>query len=78
MTRRSGPQLLPPTVTLPDAPLIGAPHLQDALGVSRAVICLWQRRYVFPPFHRERWDSWTVTDAVAEWLQRYGVRVQRK
>lgn len=76
MTRRVGPQLLPAAVILPAAPLIGAAHLRMVLGVSKAVIWLWRTRQGFPQGHRDGSDVWTLTAAVATWLEARGTRVR--
>lgn len=72
---RSGPQTLPHAVTLPSSRFMAGWHVRDALGVSRQVLHLWRARYGFPAYHRDGGDYFTSTDALAEWLRGYGVRV---
>ena len=72
---RTGPRLRS-IVTLPASPLIGAAHLRDALGVSKAVLWNWRRGAGFPLSYREGRERWTVTDAVAAWLREHGTVVR--
>lgn len=76
MTRLKGPQLKHRTVTLPDEHLVGSAHLRDALGISRAVVHLWRRKYAFPLGYRDGREVWTLTDAVADWLRSRDVEVR--
>lgn len=71
------PIRLAPSVTLPKAAMIDAPHLQMALGVSRALICLWRRERAFPVGHREGKQSWTFTNDVQRWCEGYRCKVIR-
>jgi hypothetical protein len=75
--RRCGPQKLPRRVVLPDTPLIGAAHLRDCLGVSKALLHRWRSLFGFPVSFREGRESYTLTDAVATWLKARGVLVNR-
>lgn len=74
--KRSGPRL-PPVVTLPDAEVISASHLRDALGVSKAVLWWWRREQGFPFAYREGRDRWTITACVEQWLRERGVEVRQ-
>lgn len=74
---RTGPQFPRKAVTLPPDPVIGAAHLRDALGVSRAVLWRWRRLYRFPAAHRDGRDTFTLTDHVAHWLRAQGAEVRR-
>lgn len=72
-----GPQLARRAVTLPSAPLIGAAHLRDCLGTSRAVLWRWRRFYGFPAGFRDGREFFTLTDHVEHWLRERAVEVQR-
>lgn len=73
MKRRS----LPSVVTLPASPTIETGHLRIALAdPSKQVISLW-RKAGFPQSWREGRQSFTATDAVANWLRCQGVTVRR-
>lgn len=73
----TGPQIPRKSVTLPPDPVIGAAHLRDCLGVSRAVLCRWRRFYAFPAAHRDGRETFTLTDHAEHWLRERGVEVRR-
>lgn len=77
MTRRAGPQMPRQRVALPPDDLIGAAHLRDCLGVSKALLHRWRALFGFPVSFREGRESYTLTDAVATWLKARGVLVNR-
>lgn len=76
MTHRTGIRL-PASVTLPDDPMITARNVREALGASRAVLHYWRAHHQFPGFQRVSNVTLVRTDALSDWLERFGVTVRR-
>lgn len=57
--------------------MITARNVCEALGVSRAVIHYWRAHHQFPGSQRVSNVTLVRTDALSDWLERFGVTVRR-
>jgi hypothetical protein len=69
---------IPPTVTLPSAPMIEHQHLRIALDYpSRQLLNVWRKTRRFPKTHRDGKSSFSMTSEIEAWLITQGCRVKR-
>lgn len=67
---------LPARAVLPDVTALTSAQVRRALGVSKAVVCLWRRNHNLPRGVRVGNDTHTDTRELAAWLTERGVLVR--